>query len=169
MRKALILDTSILCVYLQVPGKQTCGPTGDLWDGARVKAHIEQAVQQGATLVLPLATVVETGNHIAQAPAERYEKAQALVALIEQAADARLPWAALSKEAEQWAGASLKEVVKPWPEKAARGLSMGDVLIAHVGQLFSAAGFHVEFLTGDLGLKSLEPPPPALIPRRRHR
>lgn len=26
MKKVLILDTSILCVWLRVPGKVTCGP-----------------------------------------------------------------------------------------------------------------------------------------------
>lgn len=174
MRKALILDTSILCVYLQVPGKETCGPADDSWDGARVKAYIDRAVQEGASLVLPLATIIETGNHIAQARSGRYEKAQALVDLIERAAEARSPWLALDTEAEQWAGASLKAIVKTWPAKAAGihpggrgGLSMGDVLIAHIGALYSAAGFHVELLTADQGLKSMEPPPPVLTPRRR--
>ena len=167
MRKALILDTSILCVYLQVPGKETCGPSDSLWDGARVRTLIDQAVEQGASLVLPLATVIETGNHIAQARGERFEKAQALVALIEQAADARSPWLALGTEAEQWAGASLKEIVRSWPADAARRLSMGDTLIARVGALYATLGFHVELLTADCQLKSLEPSPPASVPRRR--
>ncbi|MFO0573363.1 MAG: hypothetical protein U1A78_05160 [Polyangia bacterium] len=167
MRKALILDTSILCVYLQVPGKETCGSSDSRWDGARVRALIEQAVQEGASLVLPLATVIETGNHIAQARSERFEKAQALVDLIAQAADARSPWLALGTETEQWAGASLKEIVASWPADAARRLSMGDTLIARVGALYAALGFHVELLTGDCQLKSMEPPPPVLTPRRR--
>lgn len=167
MRKALILDTSLLCAYLQVPGKETCGPADDRWGPERVTAKIEQARQQGATLVLPLATVVETGNHIAQAPRERYERAQALVQIITEAADARSPWAALDAQAAQWGGASLKESVAPWPQDAARGLSLGDALILRVAALYAELGFHVELLTGDCQLKSLEPPPPRLIPRRR--
>ncbi len=32
MKKVLILDTSILCVWLDVPGMDTCGPDDDKWD-----------------------------------------------------------------------------------------------------------------------------------------
>lgn len=31
MRKVLIIDTSILCVWLQVAGMETCGPNNDRW------------------------------------------------------------------------------------------------------------------------------------------
>jgi hypothetical protein len=36
MRKVLILDTSILCVWLDVPGMAECGPDGDKWERTRV-------------------------------------------------------------------------------------------------------------------------------------
>jgi len=36
MRKVLIMDTSILCVWLGVPGMATCGPDTDKWDRPRV-------------------------------------------------------------------------------------------------------------------------------------
>ena len=36
MRKILVIDTSILCVMLNVPGKETCGSQGDFWDKQRV-------------------------------------------------------------------------------------------------------------------------------------
>ncbi len=29
MKKVLIIDTSILCVWLEVPGKDSCGPKDD--------------------------------------------------------------------------------------------------------------------------------------------
>lgn len=30
MRKVLVIDTSVLCVWLKVPGKETCGPSNAL-------------------------------------------------------------------------------------------------------------------------------------------
>jgi hypothetical protein len=38
-------------------------------------------IDEGTILVLPLATIIETGNHIAQSPNLRYEKAQELAQL----------------------------------------------------------------------------------------
>ena len=32
MKKVLIIDTSIFCVYLGVPGKETCGSKGNKWN-----------------------------------------------------------------------------------------------------------------------------------------
>ena len=37
MRKVLILDTSVLCVWLDVPGMEGCGPDSDRWDKLRVE------------------------------------------------------------------------------------------------------------------------------------
>ncbi|MGV8691211.1 hypothetical protein ACV35Z_34765, partial [Pseudomonas aeruginosa] len=63
-KKVLILDTSVLCCWLRVPGKDTAGPLDDQWTPERIDALIEQEKQQ-STFVLPLATLIETGNHIA--------------------------------------------------------------------------------------------------------
>jgi len=64
MRKVLIIDTSILCVWLKVPNMETCGPKHDIWDHDRVQKKIDQERADRSTLVLPLATIIETGNHI---------------------------------------------------------------------------------------------------------
>lgn len=71
MRKVLILDTSILCVWLEVPGMGHCGPNDDRWDGTRVTNKIRAEEKDGTTFVLPLASIIETGNHIAHAPHNR--------------------------------------------------------------------------------------------------
>ena len=44
MKKVLVIDTSILCVWLQVPGMDHCGPNDDCWDYARVNQKIEQEI-----------------------------------------------------------------------------------------------------------------------------
>ena len=42
MRKVLILDTSILCVWLKVPGKETCGSGANTITYDAVYAKIEE-------------------------------------------------------------------------------------------------------------------------------
>jgi hypothetical protein len=63
MRKVLLIDTSLLCVWLKVPGKETAGNNN--WNFELVEQKIQTEINQGTILVLPLATVIETGNHIA--------------------------------------------------------------------------------------------------------
>ncbi|HYX16161.1 MAG TPA: hypothetical protein VE944_17685 [Nostoc sp.] len=65
MRKVLLIDTSLLCVWLQVPGRETAG--NNEGDFERVNQKIQAEIDTLTTLVLPLAAVIETGNHIAQA------------------------------------------------------------------------------------------------------
>lgn len=97
-RKVLILDTSVLCCWLQVPGKKNAGPADDLWDHARIERLLAEERRNGSTFVLPIATLIETGNHIAQAPARRFECATALAAHLRDAADASTPWAAFTDQ-----------------------------------------------------------------------
>lgn len=40
-RKVLILDTSVLCCWLRIPGKDTAGPSDDQWTPERIDALIE--------------------------------------------------------------------------------------------------------------------------------
>ncbi|MEA5512441.1 hypothetical protein [Nodularia sp. UHCC 0506] len=63
MQKVLIIDTSILCVYLAVPGKETCGTDNDKWDKSRVEACFQLEQEQGTQFILPLATIIENSNH----------------------------------------------------------------------------------------------------------
>lgn len=58
MKKVIILDTSILCVWLRVPGKSDCGSDSDKWDQRRVDERINVAVRDKVTFVLPLATII---------------------------------------------------------------------------------------------------------------
>ena len=58
VKHVLILDTSVLCCWLRVPGKSTAGPQNNRWDHARIDAEIQQKTRQGGTLVLPLMIVL---------------------------------------------------------------------------------------------------------------
>ena len=164
-RKVLILDTSVLCCLLDVAGKATCGPAGDRWNKERIEELLES--EKGATIVLPLASIIETGNHIAQSGARRFETATAFCGKLKAVADAMIPWAAFSEQADLWSSESLRQIAEEWPALAATGLSMGDVTIKGVAEYYGKSGMVVEIITGDAGLKAYETQAPIMTPRRR--
>ena len=166
-RKVLVLDTSVLCCWLKVPGRETAGPLEDRWTPERIASLVEEETAQGSALVLPIASLIETGNHIAQAPAQRYECAVALARHIAATADAASPWAAFTEQSTLWEPEKLKAMAAEWPGLAKGGLSIGDATIKQVVEHYTRAGFRVQILTGDAGLKAYEPSPSAQIPRRR--
>jgi hypothetical protein len=92
----LIIDASLFCVLLKVPGMEDCGTDKDKWDFQRVDNCIQEEIRKGTTLVLPLATLIETGNHIAQARTKRPETAQVLATIMNYAADETSPWLLLA-------------------------------------------------------------------------
>ncbi|HEY9747165.1 MAG TPA: hypothetical protein V6C63_00585 [Allocoleopsis sp.] len=167
MRKVLIIDTSILCVWLQIPGKTTCGSSSNQWNKERVEKVLEAEIRAATTLVLPLATILETGNHIAQASSQGYETAQALAKLMAAAADEKTPWAAFTDQSVLWEAEALKKLAVEWPNLAARRISIGDATIKTVAEHYARSGYQVEIFTGDEGLKAYEPPVPVKPPRRR--
>ncbi len=66
-RKFLILDTCMLCVWLQVPNMDTIIKEGEppiTYEDVSTKINEEQ--EQGTRIVLPLASIIECGNHITQ-------------------------------------------------------------------------------------------------------
>lgn len=166
MRKVLIIDTSILCVYLKVPHMDDCGSNGDKWNYERVTEKINTEIAQNSLLVLPLATLIETGNHIAQAHGERYIPAMELSKIIVKVATEEEPWAAFTFQSKLWSEENLVKLAEKWPKLAASGLSIGDTTIKDVAEFYMKAGYQVEILTGDEGLKAYEPKQ-VIVPRRR--
>lgn len=166
MSKVLIIDTSILCVYLKVPFMEECGPDDDKWDYDRVAEKIDSEIQKNSLLVLPLAALIETGNHIAHAPGDRYPLAKNLSDIIVKAATAEEPWAAFTAQKDLWGEENLKKLAKEWPALAAADVSIGDATIKDVAEFYTESGVSVEILTGDKGLKAYEPKV-VKVPRRR--
>ncbi len=163
----LVIDTSVLCVWMQVPGRESCGPSDDAWDHARVEKEIQSSIKAGACLVLPLTTLIETGNHIAGATSKRFELAKRLVELLNLAADGQSPWAAFGDQSELWKSENLKKLSDGWPSMAAKKLSLGDATIHEVARYYSKMGREVRLLTGDQELAALPVEKPSRIPRRR--
>lgn len=167
MGKVLILDTSILCVWLRVCGKETCGPENNRWEYKRVNDKINTEIANNTILVLPLAAIIETGNHIAQCNGDKYALINSFVDLINKAADETTPWAAFTQQSELWSRSGLKNLSNRWKETAIGGQSLGDASIVDVANYYAETGYNVEIFTGDEGLKAYEPENKPMIPRRR--
>ena len=166
-KSVVVIDTSILCVWLKVPNMETCGPDEDQWNFDRVDSKIGGHVENGDSLILPLTTIIETGNHIAHANGDRHEIAGRLGVVMTKAADAESPWAAFSEQSDRWKSENLKKLAQEWPPLAAQKLSIGDATIKDVADYYSRMGCLVTILTGDQQLAAYQPAPPPSIPRRR--
>lgn len=166
-KRVLILDTSVLCCWLKVPGKDETGPVNDRWDHERINVLLVQERAKNSTFVLPIATLIETGNHIAQAPQYRFERASSLAGYLREAADAQSPWAAFTDQSQLWQAESLRALANTWPHLANGGLSIGDATIKDVAEYYAKAGYFVEILTADAGLKAYQPAQLVARPRRR--
>lgn len=167
MARVVVFDTSVLCVWLDVAGKETCGPDSDRWDRNRVDGLIADETARQSTFVLPLATIIETGNHIAQAPARRFDTAKHLMDRLRMALNEQEPWAAFSQQADLWGYMGMQDLVEKWPDLASSGLSLGDATIMRVAEYYASTGAEVLIATGDRGLAAYQPSTPPKIPRRR--
>ncbi len=163
--KLLILDTSVLCVYLNIPGKETCDGEIQLTHES-AKARIQEKQQAGWQFVLPVACAIETGNHIAQCGGNRYDLATQLVSLIKQAIAGESPWIVFSDNLDIWKSGNL-QWLDDWASHAAAELSIADRTIAFIADDYSTKGYEVEIFTCDEQLKAWQPEPPKYTPRRR--
>ncbi len=161
------MDTSILCVWLKVPGKETCGSGKNCWDYKKVNAKISQELSSSTTFVLPLASIIETGNHISQCPGDPYSVAQSFAELIRKTAKHETPWAAFTVQSNLWSVEKLSQLADTWPALAANRISLGDATIKDVAAYYGEQGQSVEIFTGDQGLKAYEPIAAKTQPRRR--
>lgn len=166
-KKVLILDTSVLCCWLRVPRKDIAGKVEDRWDFNRINDILIAEHAKGSTFVLPIATLIETGNHIAQCNGDRFSLATSLSKYLSNSADAASPWAAFMDQSGLWEQENLLKLARTWPNLAVGGTSIGDATIKDVAEYYAQAGYPVEILTGDEGLKAYEPTHPTIAPRRR--
>lgn len=166
-KRVLVIDTSVLCCWLKVPGKDTAGPIRDRWNFRRIDALLKEAVADNATLVLPLAVLIETGNHIAQCPGDRFVLACQLADLLTSAVNGLTPWVPFASQDQMWENAGLLRLAATWPPLAAGGIGSADATIKDVAEFYAESGFRVEIITGDEGLRAYAPAVPVLQPRRR--
>ena len=166
MRKVLILDTSILCIWLRVPFMDDGGKEKE-WDYAKVNSKILNEIQEKTILVLPLASIIETGNHITHIKGDNYNQVQSFSQFILESINGHSPWAAFTEQSSLWGVEGLTALVNRWKDTAMSRQSLGDASIVDVAEYYSSLGCIVEILTADAGLKSYQPVHSAEIPRRR--
>ena len=86
-----IIDTTIMLNLLEVPG--CCAQKDD------VLKEFKTILTAKETLVLPLATIIETGNQIAKiSGSKRYETAAKFTELLKKTADGQAPWSFAKSE-----------------------------------------------------------------------
>lgn len=128
-----LLDTTIFCNMLRVPGRDQ--------DASQVFDELERNLQEGWAFVLPLAVVVETGNHVAQVADGRVrrEVAMRFSKEVRGAVEGSAPWVTTSL----WNEDDVKNWLQEFPESAMRGESFADMsIIAEFKRLVAAAPHH---------------------------
>lgn len=118
MAEVVFLDTSVLLNVLDVPRKNS--------DRDQVRAEFARLGVEGATLIIPIAAVVEVGNHLAQLPGhERRDRSRTFATFLRASVDGAAPWVV--------SGAS-------WDDSFLRALLDGDQTRPSLEELCASGG-----------------------------
>lgn len=121
MTAVCLIDASVFVEVLNVPVKAR--------HHLAIMAELAQRVQAGDLLFLPMATILETGNHIGQNGdgRERRACAERFVDMVSKALDGQSPLLPVnfleSHELRAW--------LSEFPDYAGRGIGLGDLSIVH--------------------------------------
>ena len=121
MSAICLIDTTIFLEILDVPRKVT--------RHEHVILELQGKIENDETLFLPMATILETGNHIAQNGDGRQRRGCALnfVSQIQDALNGKSPFKPISFLEKE----HLQEWLSEFPDSAMRGNSLGDLSIIH--------------------------------------
>lgn len=119
MSNVVIVDTSVLLNVLDVPSFNQ--------DRERVLAQFGRLVDADASFLLPLATIFETGDHIADLPDGRQRRryAEEFRATIREALKGEAPWVLIRFPD----GRQLARWLDDFPDYAMRGPDLSDLSI----------------------------------------
>jgi hypothetical protein len=119
-----IVDTSVFCNILGVPNRSQ--------DQQQAIGELESSREQGDTLLLPMAAVYETGNHISQQGqgGERRKVANLFAKQVRKAMNGESPFSPTqihdTEEVKGW--------LENFPRDAMQGIGIGDRSIIEVWQ-----------------------------------
>lgn len=152
--KVTLIDTSILCELLQVPGKSE--PERE----AEMRTEIDLRSAEGERMVLPITALVETGNHVAQCGGDRHVAAQRLVDFLQLVLQANSPFLVPELDFGQGFVAALADGAstgQTLAQLATHKVGTGDVaILVQRDQLRAAGAFTaVDVWTLDQGLDQL--------------
>lgn len=117
-----VIDTSIFCEILGVARKSS--------NHQETVGKLQEKIEAGEAIILPLATILETGNHIAQQKTDgnrRRQVAENFVNDIRQALDDEAPLQLTSSISRE----EVLSYLDRFPDDAMRGVSLGDLTIRH--------------------------------------
>lgn len=119
-----IIDTSVLCNIINIPHMNS-----HYKEVMEELKNLHEDTQQ--LLILPLATIIETGNHIAHIADGnvRRNRAQFMTELIQKTVNDEAPWTFYGKEFER---EELIEISKNFADSAVAQIGIGDVSIIQV-------------------------------------
>lgn len=120
MREIHLIDTSVFCCILPVPNM--CSNQEHRDAVAELK---RLASRPGTSLLLPVATIYETGNHIAHAPTRRRSIAQKFVEFVRAGFASQPPWTLTPLPDYEQMGTWLAE----FPDRAEAQIGLGDLSI----------------------------------------
>jgi hypothetical protein len=126
MSAICLIDTSIFLEILDVPRKAARHED--------VISELQAKMENGETLFLPMATILETGNHIAQNGDGKQRRSCALnfVSQVQDALNGKSPFKPVSFLEKE----HLQEWLSEFPDSAMQGNSLGDLSIIHDFQRF---------------------------------
>lgn len=115
----ILIDTSVMLEILDVPDKASNHDT--------IIAEFKKKTDAGDIFFIPLATILETGNHIAQSGngRQRFACAKIFVNLVEKSLEGESPFNLL----QFFNHDGLREWLQDFPKSASRGESFGDLSI----------------------------------------
>ena len=126
-RQAYFIDTSILVNILEIP--HMCQNRED------VIACFREYLAKKYILILPLATIIETGNHIAQIADGniRRKKAEKMKEYLLKTIEGEAPWIYNNSEIEK---ESLCSIEDKFPNAASQSMGIGDLSIIEAYQQY---------------------------------
>jgi hypothetical protein len=118
-KSIILIDTSVFCNILNLPGYNQ--KEREVYD-----AYVEH-VKNEDTLLLPMAVVLETGNHIAQISNghERRKRAELFLSQIRDSISGVSPWT----PTPFWQNERVLNWLPDFPDFATRQIGMGDLSI----------------------------------------
>lgn len=119
MKAVAIVDTSIFCNVLDIPHMNS--------ERTQVIQELKDLLEEGTNLLLPMAAVYETGNHIAQLGdgRKRRQFAEVFIEQVKKAIKGEAPWQVMQLPNMEEVG----EWLSNFPDSAMRGAGMGDLSI----------------------------------------
>lgn len=149
-----VVDTGVMCCWLEVPGKSTAGSGAGAWNKARADKEINAVVKAKGTLILPLSVVVEVANHIAQSNVSRRTRAIDLFNKVLATLDDTRPWRKFEETKRLWVRDWYIKAAEEWPEYANSGIGLADYSLIGIAHYFFELGSEVKVLTTDALLGS---------------